>query len=142
MTQATLANSEPNLTQKPWCFYILGSRFYAQDCCSRLVCPKTIHFLVALWLFTRTLFSLEAMFGNRSNVVALEERLTRLEDNYMTNIPRVATLESRFNMVDKHLLSLESRLDKHVKAMRYNEDFVPQNVTTITAELADGAVRT
>ena len=63
-----------------------------------------------------------AMFRNRS-LEDLTERLTRLEDNYLSNIPRVATLESRINVVDKHLLSLESRWDKQLKASRHEEDF-------------------
>ena len=84
------------------------------------------------------------MFRNRS-LDDLTENLTRLEDNYLSNIPRVATLESRMNVVDKHMLSLEARWDKHLKTLRHEEGFidspnvVPGIVGSLTAHEAEGA---
>ena len=41
----------------------------------------------------------------------LSERFTRLEDNYLTNIPRVATLEARFNAFERRMQFVEGKLD-------------------------------
>ena len=44
------------------------------------------------------------------DIDVLDERLARLEDNYLTNTPRVATLEARFNAFERRMQPVESRL--------------------------------
>ena len=57
----------------------------------------------------------------------LAVRLTSLEDNVMTNLPRIASSEYRMDSFAKRLANFEARLDREIQRRRLSSDIEETN---------------